>query len=336
MMATTSAIANANVLEFDGFGVQFSGNRAPSRPLLGLTLSLAQGSSLGIVGESGSGKTVSMLAAFGLLPNAITTGTARFQGRSLTELSPLERRKLLGREIGMVFQEPMTALDPLMRIDEQIAEGLVAHGILSPRAALQQAIELLDHVGIIDPQRCARCLPHELSGGMRQRVGIAIAIACEPQLLIADEPTAALDVTVQAQILELLANLRRKSGMAMVLISHDLGVVSQVTDQVAVLYAGRLLEHCATADLFSNPQHPYTIGLLGALPNRGGRQTLYAIEGAVPSPDIILPGCRFAPRCVAAAPICLHGGEPSLRELASNHHVACHRAPLENSLQERS
>lgn len=323
---------SAALFELRNLGVAIPTAQGLARPVTDLSFSLVPGRSLGIVGESGSGKTVAMLAACGLLPQARVTGDVRFDGQDLLALAPRARRALLGRHIGMVFQEPMTALNPVMRIDRQIAEPLVSHGLLSPAAALRRAVELLDRVGIVDAKRRAQSLPHELSGGMRQRVGIAMAIACEPRLLIADEPTTALDMTVQAQILRLLVGLRREFGMGLVMISHDLGIIGQVTDEVAVMYAGRLVEHCPTASLFSGPQHPYTISLLGSLPQPAqAGERLFAIEGTVPSPLQEMQGCRFAPRCQVVADVCTQA-RPALRAPDSTqpaHLAACHRAPLE-------
>jgi peptide/nickel transport system ATP-binding protein len=317
------------LFELDDFSVEIPTSRGIARPVNGLSLTLEPGRSIGIVGESGSGKSVAMMAACGLLPQARTSGSVRFEGRDLLALPASERRALLGRHIGMVFQEPMTALNPVMRIDRQIAEPLVTHGLATAAEALRRSVESLHRVGIAQPERVARQFPHELSGGMRQRVGIAMAIACGPRLLIADEPTTALDATVQAQILRLLTDLRRDLGMSLVLISHDLGVIGQVTDEVCVLYAGSEVERCPTASVFSDPQHPYTISLLGSLPQTGREgERLFAIDGSVPSALQRLPGCRFAPRCRLARAQCEQSA-PVLHEAEAQHLVACHLAPIE-------
>jgi dipeptide transport system ATP-binding protein len=259
---------------------------------------------LAIVGESGSGKSVAMLAVMGLLPWTATVRAERmdFDGKDLRSLSPRQRRAIAGRDIAMIFQEPMSSLNPCFTVGFQIGETLQAHLGMDQKTRRRRTIELLDEVGITDPQRRVRAYPHQLSGGMSQRVMIAMALACRPKLLIADEPTTALDVTIQAQILDLLLRLRRENGMGLVLITHDMGVVAETADRVVVQYAGKQVETNATGPLFADPHHPYTHALLAALPERAlhahpGTRRLPAIPGVVPGQFDKPPGCVFAPRC---------------------------------------
>ena len=281
----------------------------------GVSLSIEAGEVLAVVGESGCGKSVTAFSILGLVPNPpgrIVGGSIRFEGRELVGLPPRDMRALRGDRIGMVFQEPMTSLNPALTVGEQIGEVLVQHRGMTRRQAAARAAELLDLVRVPDPGRRVADYPHRLSGGMRQRVMIAMAIACEPRLLIADEPTTALDVTVQAQVLDLLLSIRQRFGMAILLITHDLGVVAETADRVAVMYAGRKIEEGATAALFAAPQHPYTRGLLAASPEiepgdaltGRSRGRLAEIPGMVPALDAMPPGCRFAPRCPEAMPGC--------------------------------
>jgi len=306
----------------------------------GLSFSIAPGEVLGLVGESGSGKSVTSLAIIRLLPpQARIAGEILFTNGNrsacnLLQIPEEEMRHLRGSGIAMIFQEPMTALNPVMRVGDQIAEAILAHDNskeISNREAWQRAIEAMNDVAISDPERRARDYPHQLSGGMRQRVMIATAIANRPQLLIADEPTTALDVTIQAQILELLAELREKFGLAMLFISHDLAVVSQVADRVAVMYAGSLVELGAKRDIFNSPAHPYTRGLLKAVPtlktNRA--RPLETIEGTVPSLQAIPPGCPFETRCDFRVPECATA-LPPLVEVAPGHWARC---PVVNPLK---
>lgn len=289
-----------------------------------VSLEIAAGESLGLVGESGSGKSVTSLAILRLLPpQAEVEGQILFNGENLLVKSPDEMRRVRGARISMIFQEPMTALNPVMRVGDQVAEAVTAHGH-NKREAQQRAIQALDDVGIPEPGRRARDYPHQLSGGQRQRVMIAMAIVNRPQLLIADEPTTALDVTIQAQILELLAELRHKFGLAMLFISHDLAVVSQVTDRVAVMYAGSIVELGAAHDVFRSPAHPYTRGLLHSVPTlRTDRsQPLRTIEGTVPNLASLPPGCRFEPRCEIRIPSCA-SELPPLLEVAPRHWARC-------------
>jgi peptide/nickel transport system ATP-binding protein len=300
-----------------------------------LTFSIAPGEVLGLVGESGSGKSITALAIMGLLPpNAVLSGDIAIQNgeaqpTKLTTLPSEQLRRLRGSRIAMIFQEPMTALNPVMRVGDQIAEAVLAHNQVSKSEAWSRAVEGLRDVAIPGPEQRARSYPHQLSGGMRQRVMIAMAIVNRPQLLIADEPTTALDVTIQQQILDLLNDLRHKFSLAMLFISHDLAVVSHVADRVAVLYAGSLVELAPKAAIFSAPAHPYTQGLLRAIPtlatNRS--QPLATIEGTVPPISALPPGCPFEPRCPDQIPACARE-LPPIVEVAPGHYARC---PVVNS-----
>jgi peptide/nickel transport system ATP-binding protein len=285
-----------------------------------------------VVGESGCGKSVTALAIMGLLPQGARIGGAiRFDGQELTALDAEAMRGKRGAEIAMIFQEPMTSLNPAFTAGEQVAEALRLHQNLSPAAAMDRAVEMLARVRIPDAGRRAKQYPHQLSGGMRQRVMIAMALACRPRLLIADEPTTALDVTVQAQILALIDELKAETGTAVLLITHDLGVVADHADEVAVMYAGRIAERAPAAALFARPQHPYTVGLLGAAPSlEGGAERLASIEGTVPDLRNPPPGCRFAPRCPFAVARCAE--QPPLAPMDQGHLAACWRAPLDSLL----
>ena len=293
----------------------------------GIDLDVPRGSALGLVGESGCGKTMTLRAIMGLLPGRahISGGEVVFDG---TALSPDSLGRLRGDSIGMVFQEPMTALNPVMRVGDQIAEGPRVRLGQSARVSRERALDLLRLVGIPDPERRYRAYPHELSGGLRQRVVIAIALASSPQLLLCDEPTTALDVTIQDQILHLLARLRAEMGLSQVLVTHDLAVVAQNCERVAVMYAGRIVERAPVHALFAQPQHPYTIGLLGSIPQLHLQQArLAAIEGQVPTAMSPVRGCRFHPRCPFAVDQCREASPP-LADVAPDHAAACWRAPL--------
>jgi oligopeptide/dipeptide ABC transporter ATP-binding protein len=292
----------------------------------GVSFRLPSGGTLGIVGESGCGKSVMALSILRLLPSPpgrIAGGQIMFEGRDLRALSEREMRALRGKSIAMVFQEPMTSLNPVYTVGRQVAEVLELHEGLRGRDAHARAIESLKMVGIPAPERRVDSYPHELSGGMRQRVMIAMAIACRPKLLIADEPTTALDVTIQAQILDLLARLRAELGMGIMLITHDLGVVSEFVDEVLVMYAGKVVEHAPAAALFAAPLHPYTKGLLASVPGLDkGRRRLVTIEGMVPNLAALPAGCRFRDRCPEAVSRCAVQ-EPPLLEVAHGRRVAC-------------
>jgi len=295
------------LLEVDNLSVVLPTERGPLRAVSGVSLSLAPGRTLGIVGESGSGKTMLSRAILRLLPHGATvSGKARIDGRDLYALPREALRRLRGRELAVIFQDPMTSLNPVLSIGGQIAEALREHLGFGHAAAALRAIELLASVGIPEAERRARQFPHQLSGGMRQRVAIAIALSCEPRLLIADEPTTALDVTVQAQILDLLARERQKRGMAMILITHDLGIVAGRTDAVAVMYAGGIVERAPTRALFKNMRNPYAEALLAAIPklDAPAHAPLAAIGGAPPDPTRLPSGCAFHPRCRYAQERC--------------------------------
>jgi oligopeptide/dipeptide ABC transporter ATP-binding protein len=298
----------------------------------GVSFNVQASRTLAIVGESGCGKSVTALSIMGLLAKPagrIAEGSIRFEGQELVGASERVLQDLRGNGMSMIFQEPMTSLNPSYTVGEQIIEGLIKHRKLSRTQAREKAIDILHKVRIPSPEQRLDEFPHKLSGGMRQRVMIAMALVCEPRVLIADEPTTALDVTIQAQILELMRTLQQETGTAIVLITHDLGVVAEVADEVLVMYAGRVVERAPVHALFDMPQHPYTIGLLGAIPRLDLEQTrLVSIEGQVPSPAQPLSGCSFAPRCPFAQPACSNQ-VPALREVGNAHFSACLRAPLE-------
>ena len=302
------------------------------RAVDGVTFDLARGETLCIVGESGCGKSVTALSILGLIPpkiGKIVSGSIRFDGTELTTESEREMRRIRGNRISMIFQEPMTSLNPVLTVGEQISESLRIHQRLDRRAAWDRAIEMLALVRIADPKRRAGEYPHQLSGGMRQRVMIAMALACNPQVLVADEPTTALDVTIQAQILNLMLELKDRLGTAIVLITHDLGVVAETAQRVIVMYAGRMVEEAPVRELLNNPKHPYTRGLIGSIPRRksGGargrtRGRLQEISGLVPSLREPIPGCAFAPRCSFATPRCIVE-QPPFEAHGPRHFAAC-------------
>jgi peptide/nickel transport system ATP-binding protein len=322
-----------SLLAIEGLRTVFHTSAGEIAAVDGVDLSVARGGTLGIVGESGCGKSVLALSVMRLVspPGRIAAGRVMFAGKNLLALSPAEMRGIRGNRIAMIFQEPMTSLNPVFTVGEQITEAMRAHDRAASTAALRaRAIDALDRVRIPVPARRYEEYPHQLSGGMRQRVMIAMALACEPDLLIADEPTTALDVTVQAQILDLLRELQQQTGMAIILITHDLGVVAEMADEVAVMYAGRVAERASGTAIFDDPQHPYTLGLLGSIPKiEETRDRLLAIEGAVPPPFALPRGCRFEPRCVFATEGC-KASPPPLRPLGEGHEVACLHAPVEN------
>jgi peptide/nickel transport system ATP-binding protein len=323
----------APLLTVTGLRTVFSTPNGPVAAVDGVDLSVARGCTLGIVGESGCGKSVLSLSVMRLVayPGRIDAGRIDFDGRNLLDLPGPDMRAIRGNRIAMIFQEPMTSLNPVFTAGDQIVEAMRAHDRTASAAALRRrAIEALARVRIPAPERRFDEYPHQMSGGMRQRVMIAMALACAPDLLIADEPTTALDVTVQAQILDLLRELQQQTGMAIILITHDLGVVAEMADEVAVMYAGRVVERASGPSVFDDPQHPYTLGLLGSIPKiEEQRDRLLAIEGAVPPPFALPQGCRFHPRCVFAEPACTEQ-DPELRALGPDHHAACIRAPVED------
>ncbi|MCL6452774.1 MAG: ABC transporter ATP-binding protein [Alicyclobacillus sp.] len=315
--------ATDTLLNISNLSISFKSDDGWIRAVQDVNLQMAPGETVGLVGESGCGKSVTSLAIMGLLPRtARVEGEISLQGRNLTTLTDKELRRVRGNDVSMIFQEPMTSLNPILRIGDQIAEPLRMHAHLTSRQMSERVKELLAQVGIPNPARVMQEYPHQLSGGMRQRVMIAMAMACKPKLLIADEPTTALDVTVQAQILDLLRKLQEESGMSLLLITHDLGVVAEMCSRVTVMYAGKVVEECPVDDLYYEPEHPYTQGLLGSLPDLDKRERLRPIPGQVPPLWAMPPGCRFAPRCSRAMDIC-HSTEPQLLDVEPNHRVSC-------------
>jgi oligopeptide/dipeptide ABC transporter ATP-binding protein len=316
------------LLDIDGLRVEYPGLHAdrPVRAVDGLSLSLRTGETYALVGESGCGKSASALAILRLVdPGRIVAGRMVFEGRDLLQLHEKQMREVRGGRIGMVFQEAAAALNPVMRVGSQVSEALRIHNKMSRRAAWVEAVGLLRRVAMPEPERQARAYPHELSGGMKQRVMLAIALSCSPSLLIADEPTTALDVTIQAQILALLRRLRAELSLTVLLITHDLGVVAENADRVGVMYAGRLVEEAAVADLFADPRHPYTRGLLRSIPGasrQGAGRRLETLPGSVPDPADPPPGCRFHPRCSEAFEPC-PDRDPAMTWVGNGRGVAC-------------
>jgi peptide/nickel transport system ATP-binding protein len=319
------------LLEVRGLRTSFAVEGRELTAVDGVSLDLEPARTLAIVGESGCGKSVTALSIMGLIasPPGKVEGEIVFEGADLMRISAAEMRELRGNRLSMIFQEPMTSLNPAFTVGEQIAEVLLRHRAVSHEEARARAIELLRQVHVPSPETRFDDYPHRLSGGMRQRVMIAMALACRPRLLIADEPTTALDVTIQAQILDLMRTLREETGTAIILITHDLGVVAELADEVAVMYAGRIVERADVDRLFADPQHPYTVGLLGSIPRIDLDQPrLPAIEGLVPNPLEPIAGCRFHPRCPFAIARC-RSENPPLAPVAPQHSSACWRAPLD-------
>ncbi len=326
------------LLEIENLQTHFRTPGGIVRAVDGVSFQVEAGETLAVVGESGCGKSVTAMSVLRLIPEppGKIAGSIRFQGRDLLKLSEREMRGIRGNEISMIFQEPMTSLNPVLTVGRQIGETLRLHQGLDRKAAEARAVEMLQLVGIPEPARRVREYPHQLSGGMRQRVMIAIALACNPKLLIADEPTTALDVTIQAQILDLMRDLKRRVGAAIVLITHDLGVVAEVAERVVVMYAGRKVEEAPVGSLFRTPRHPYTQGLLGSVPKLGSSLTgtetrLQEIPGLVPSLRQRIEGCVFASRCSHATDLCRKVA-PALEQKAPGHAAACHYAPREGAL----
>ncbi|ASQ90794.1 peptide ABC transporter ATP-binding protein [Prosthecochloris sp. GSB1] len=315
-----------NILEVKNLRTYYSTDSGTARAVDGVSFSLARNRTLGIVGESGCGKSVTALSIMRLVPmppGYFAGGEIFWQGRNLLGLSDDEMRKLRGNDIAMIFQEPMSSLNPVFTCGDQIMEQILLHRPLSRRDARERAVDLLRLVGISNPSERIEAYPHELSGGMRQRVMIAMALSCDPSLLIADEPTTALDVTVQAQILELIGKLQEETGMSVILITHDFGVVAELCEEVLVMYASKVVESGSVEQIFSSPLHPYTAGLLRSIPRMGSKkQRLNVIEGNVPSAVRLPEGCRFANRCPLADAHCLRN-EPVLEEYATGHFAAC-------------
>jgi oligopeptide/dipeptide ABC transporter ATP-binding protein len=325
--------AEAPLLEVRQLVTRFLTDAGELRAVDHVSFTISRGHSLALVGESGSGKSVTALSLLGLVhdpPGRVVAGEILFRGRDLRQLDDAQLRKVRGAEIAMIFQEPMTSLNPVMTTGDQVAESLILHKRMARRAARAEAVALFRKVGIADPERRVRDYPHQMSGGMRQRVMIAMALACRPALVIADEPTTALDVTIQAQILELLAELRRELDMSLLLITHDLGVVAETCDDVVVMYAGHVVEQAGAAELFARPRHPYTAGLLASRrPSSDGTRRLQEIPGLVPRLDRLPPGCRFADRCPRVQERC-RAEAPALRLIAPARLVRCH-FPLEDA-----
>ncbi|WP_249138981.1 ABC transporter ATP-binding protein [Actibacterium sp. MT2.3-13A] len=323
----------APLLEVTDLSIRFG--KAPTNLVDGVSLTLERGETLCIVGESGCGKSLTALALMGLLPMPparLMSGRAMFEGRDLLHLPIAELKDIRGDRMAMIFQEPMTSLNPAIKVGEQIAEAVRRHRGASHEEARARALEMLMRVRIPAPEKRLDEYPHQMSGGMRQRAMIAMALANDPALLIADEPTTALDVTVQAQVLDLMRNLQAESNAALIMITHDLGVVAEMADKVAVMYAGRIVEAGPVKAIFDDPQHPYTIGLMSSMPDlgpRGGR--LVTIPGVVPPADAMPEGCRFASRCPFAGPDCAEA--PPLSDFGGGHRVACWRAPLEQAAE---
>lgn len=331
MSATAHLTENGDgtVLSISDLTVRFAG--APANVVDGVSFSVKRGKTLAIVGESGCGKSVTSMGLMGLLPTTAKVGASDslLIDEALLGMSEERLLDVRGNRMAMIFQEPMTSLNPVFTIGEQIAESVMRHQGLSDKAARQRALDMLEKVRVPDARQRLDAYPHELSGGMRQRAMIAMALANDPALIIADEPTTALDVTIQAQILSLIANLQTETGTAMILITHDLGVVTEVADEVMVMYAGRVVESGSVKTLFDDPQHPYTIGLMGSMPSIGPREgRLATINGRVPTPAEMPGGCRFAGRCPFVIQQC-RDERPPLLELSPGHFAACIRAPLE-------
>ena len=322
------------LLEIDDLHVEFSTQDGKARVINGATFKVFEGETLGLVGESGSGKSLTALATLRLIspPGRITGGRILLRGRDLLKVSEPEIRKVRGKEISLIFQEPVAALNPVFTVGDQIVEAIRVHNRVSKKEAQQQAVDLLRMVQIPDAERRVHEYPHQMSGGMCQRVMIAMALSCKPTLLIADEPTTALDVTIQAEILDLLKRLKGEFGLSVLLISHNLGVIAGSADRVAVMYAGRIVEEAPVREIFAAPKHPYTIGLLRSVPKLGDRsrkRRLTAIPGSVPDPLALPPGCPFAPRCPDVMEVCWPH-DPQLLPLGPDHKVACylhHPAP---------
>jgi len=314
------------LLEVNDLKVHFHTDHGLVKSVDGVRFSIGRGESVALVGESGCGKSVTSLSIMRLIPTPpgeIVQGEIRFEGTNLLELPEKEMTKYRGNQISMIFQEPMTSLNPLIKIGDQIGEVLRIHKKMGRREAFRRSVELLGEVGISRPEEVAHGYPHQLSGGMRQRVMIAMAVACGPKLLIADEPTTALDVTIQAQILDLIRRLKDELGMSLLMISHDLGIVAETCERVMVMYAGKIVEEADVRELFRNPKHPYTAGLMRSIPQLDQEsRRLYSIPGNVPTPRDMPKGCAFAPRCEHATRRCFEE-PPSLVQVGEGHRAAC-------------
>ena len=317
-----------HLLEVDDLKMYFHTEDGVVRAVDGVSYTLDRGETLGVVGESGSGKSVTAMTIMGLIsmpPGKIEGGDVRYRGRSILEMTEEEMQHIRGNDIAMIFQDPMTSLNPVYKIGKQVGEGLRLHRGYSKQEALKRATELLDLVGIPEPEKRVNEYPHQFSGGMRQRVMIAMALACNPKLLLADEPTTALDVTIQAQVLETMKDLRKKFGSAMIMITHDLGIIAEVCDEVSVVYAGQIVEHGTLEDIFNHTMHPYTEGLFGSLPNIEDRKArLQPIPGLMPDPTNLPKGCPFSPRCKYCTEACKKD-RPEKKWASDTHYVRCVR-----------
>lgn len=317
---------NNNILEIKNLHTYFYTDSGVIKSVDGVDIELREGSTLGIVGESGSGKSVTALSVMGLLMGTtgkVAEGEILFEGRDLTKLDDEERRKMRGEKISMIFQEPMTSLNPVMKIGDQITECILMHNNISKQEAWDKAVEMLKLTGVPRVERMMKEYPFQLSGGQRQRVMIAMALVCKPKILIADEPTTALDVTIQAQILDLMENLKQKTGTSILFITHDLGVVAEVCDDVVVMYSGRVVEKGDVRSIFASPSHPYTRGLLASIPKLGEcAEELESIPGNVPNPKYMPQGCKFAPRCSCAFDKCREE-EPGFYDVGEGHMSRC-------------
>ena len=317
---------NNNILEIKNLHTYFYTDSGVIKSVDGVDIELREGTTLGIVGESGSGKSVTALSVMGLLMGTtgkVAEGEILFEGRDLTKLDDEERRKMRGEKISMIFQEPMTSLNPVMKIGDQITECILMHNNISKQEAWDKAVEMLKLTGVPRVERMMKEYPFQLSGGQRQRVMIAMALGCKPKILIADEPTTALDVTIQAQILDLMENLKQKTGTSILFITHDLGVVAEVCDDVVVMYSGRVVEKGDVRSIFASPSHPYTRGLLASIPKLGEcAEELESIPGNVPNPKYMPQGCKFAPRCSCAFDKCREE-EPGFYDVGEGHMSRC-------------
>lgn len=317
---------NNNILEIKNLHTYFYTDSGVIKSVDGVDIELREGTTLGIVGESGSGKSVTALSVMGLLMGTtgkVAEGEILFEGRDLTKLDDEERRKMRGERISMIFQEPMTSLNPVMKIGDQITECILMHNNISKQEAWDKAVEMLKLTGVPRVERMMKEYPFQLSGGQRQRVMIAMALVCKPKILIADEPTTALDVTIQAQILDLMENLKQKTGTSILFITHDLGVVAEVCDDVVVMYSGRVVEKGDVRSIFASPSHPYTKGLLASIPKLGEcAEELESIPGNVPNPKYMPQGCKFAPRCSCAFDKCREE-EPGFYDVGEGHMSRC-------------
>jgi len=323
-------MSNQSVLDIQDLKTYFFTYEGVAKAVDGVSYRLAEGEPLGVVGESGCGKSVTALSVLRLIPvppGKVVGGQILFKGQNLLSLPEDEMRKIRGNRISMIFQEPMTSLNPVFTVGNQIQETFRLHQGLSKKDSLEKTVEMLKFVNIPTPEKCVERYPHELSGGMRQRVMIAMALACKPEILIADEPTTALDVTIQAQILDLMTKLKEELGMAIILITHNLGVIAEMVRRVLVMYAGKIVEEAKTKTLFENPRHPYTLGLLKSIPRLGdkfrfGKIRLNEIPGVVPSLYDLPPGCKFSTRCPSVMDVCREHA-PELKEIGEGHYCSC-------------